>query len=116
MKKLILASLALCIASPALAMGVKPNTEPTPAPTREAVAEYDTLAQLLNQATLAMQPNKATKAQADAAKPAFDKLFAAVSAARTATEASPFNRTAFDKQAAAARTYHAQACSVLPGC
>lgn len=116
MKKLTLAAFALCIASPALAMSTAPNTAPTPTPTREAVAEYDALAGLLNQATLAMQPAKATEAQANAAKPAFVKLTAAVQAAYKVTTTAPFNRAAFDKQAAAARTYHAQACSALPGC
>lgn len=55
------ALVATLAASAAIAMNTRPAAEPTPAPTRQAVAEYDALGQLVNQATLAIQPHGGPK-------------------------------------------------------
>ena len=111
------AALVATLAAPAvLAMGQKPSAEPAPAPSRQAVAEYDALGVLVNEATLAIQPNRATEAERSAALPAFRRLTASVEAAYKATTAAPFSQATFDRRAAEARKHHADTCSQLPGC
>jgi hypothetical protein len=115
MKKLTLMLVALCLASPALAIKepVKPSAPVAP---REAVAEYGALRTQNSKVLDAYQIGNSTPTEIAQAKHLFAPLGQAMSAAYNATLTKPFNRAAFDKHAATARDLHSKACAILSGC